>query len=493
MTDLPPDNVTPLRKPGRVSRKAIAQARAVAVEPVNPFQHYPPPPGVLPEGKKPTLAMDFDPGSGVGGVYGWAGAYGFHEGLQFLGFPYLSELTQRPEYRRPSEILAKEMTRKWIKLTYSGEDDATKKLDALMTLLENFKVRDLFRRAAEQDGFFGRSHLYVDTGQGHKADVLKSPLVIDKRTIRVGMLKGFKLIEPVWTYPNAYNSSDPLDPHFYRPQQWYVMGKAVHTTRLLTFVGREMPDLLKPAYQFGGLSLSQMAKPYVDNWLRTRQSVSDLLHSYSKDVIKTNMATVLEDGGAEQMMARADLYNATRDNRGVTMIDKDSEDFVNVSTPLGTLDKLQAQAQEQQASVLGIPLIILLGITPSGLNASADGEIKTFYAWVKAQQEHLFGSPLMRVLHIIQLHEWGEIDPHIGFTFEDLWETDDAADATNRKTQADTDAVYAGLGAIDAEDIRTRLAGDEESPYFGLDLSAPLPSPPDTDVPDDSDGEQPPA
>ncbi|MGF6605041.1 hypothetical protein P3T23_009802, partial [Paraburkholderia sp. GAS448] len=48
--------------------------------------------------------------------------------------------------------------------------------------------------------------------------------------------------------------------------------------------------MLKPAYAFGCLSLSQIAKPYVDNWLRTRQSVSDLLHSFSTMVLKTNLA-----------------------------------------------------------------------------------------------------------------------------------------------------------------------------------------------------------
>ena len=63
---------------------------------------------------------------------------------------------------------------------------------------------------------------------------------------------------------------------------WYVIaGKELHVSRFLTFVGREVPDMLKPAYSFGGLSIYQMLKPYVDNWLRTRQSVSDLVQKYS--------------------------------------------------------------------------------------------------------------------------------------------------------------------------------------------------------------------
>jgi hypothetical protein len=111
----------------------------------------------------------------------------------------------------------------------------------------------------------------------------------------------------------------------------------VHSTRLLTFIGREVPDLLKSVDSFGGLSMSQMAKPYVDNWLRVRQSVSDLISTFSTSGIKTDLATMLGAGG-EQLFKRLVLFNSNRDNQGVLVLDKDTEEYFNVSTPLGTPD-----------------------------------------------------------------------------------------------------------------------------------------------------------
>ena len=489
------------RRPWRLKIQDMA-ARVMRAPPrqetadVLTFRIPEPPPGVLPTDKAERAALAMDAMPGVSDVYGWAnGAHGsvysFREGIGFLGYAYLAELTQRAEYRRPCEIIAKEMTRKWITLTSSGDDDKSERLEELKTAMENFKLRDHFRQAVLLDGFFGRGHLYADTGATDNPDVLGSPLVLDKRTFRKGSLKAFRVVEPMWTYPNAYNTQDPLHEHFYKPQSWLVMGKKVHASRLLTFISRPVATLLKPAYSFGGLALTQMAKPYVDNWLRTRQNVSDTVNSFSKDIIKTNMSGVLQNGAADELAKRADLYVATRDNRGVAMLDKDTEDFANVSTPLGTLDKLQAQAQEQMAAVVGIPLVILLGITPSGLNASSDGEIKTFYAWIKAQQEDLFTTLLTRALHMIMLHLWGEIDEDIGFTFNDLWEIDETAQIANRKVEADTDAIYLDRGVIDNEECRAKLAKDENSPYHGLDLSKPLPDPPNDDVPDDATGGEP--
>ncbi|MFI5269051.1 MAG: anti-CBASS protein Acb1 family protein, partial [Chloroflexota bacterium] len=173
-----------------------------------------------------------------------------------------------------------------------------------------------------------------------------------------------------------------------------------------------------------------------------------------------------------------EAFNRTRDNRGMMVLDNETEDFFNVSTPLGTLDHLQAQSQEQMASVCGIPLVILLGITPSGLNASSDGEIRTFYAWIEAQQEQLFTHNLDILFQIIQLSLFGEIDSDITYRYEPLWQIDETALATMRKTNADTDAVYIDAGVLDPAEVRQRVANEEDSLYHGLDLSGPPPEPP---------------
>jgi hypothetical protein len=90
----------------------------------------------------------------------------FAEGLEFPGYPFLSALAQRPEYRAMVEITATQMTRKWIQLrSTDGEDEEkAEKISELEKELERIQVRDCFRQAAMLDGYFGRSHLYIDTG-----------------------------------------------------------------------------------------------------------------------------------------------------------------------------------------------------------------------------------------------------------------------------------------------------------------------------------------
>jgi phage-related protein (TIGR01555 family) len=476
----------------RIRPEALAQARATAAT-TTPLQLYTtrprtradskvfapakPPPGVVPEGAR--LAMDDDTTTSYANVNYSNDGGEFGEGLHWLGYPYLAELTQRAEYRRITETMAREMTRSWIKITKTGEKAKNKRIEVIERELIKHEVQDKFRRIAELDGYFGRAHLYLDVGVPFDdRDLMKTALIMDRRLFAPNSLKNIKVVEPTWTYPGNYNSFNPLARDFFTPTTWYVMATEVHRTRLLTFVSRPMPDLLKPAYAFGGLSMSQMAKPYIDNWLRTQQSVSDLIHSFSVMVLSTDMSGLMNSGGGEQEAMRAMLFNAFRDNRGLFMVDKDKETLTNVSTSLGTLDHLQAQAQEHMASVSGEPLVVLTGITPSGLNASSEGELQVWAQTVRSMQEHLFTANLTVVIEAIQLDQFGDIDPGIKFDYNPLEEESDEQRGTRLKAEADTHGVYIDKGVLGPDEVREVLAHDEDSPYAGIDLSGPPPTPP---------------
>lgn len=465
----------PVRKePGmKISLQALADAGPERpAPPKGEFKRPAVMPGVIPPEREPAmLAMD----SAMAPTYAYVSEA--YAGMGFIGYPYLAELSQRPEYRKMSDVIAKEMTRKWIKLETAGDDDKTDKLQALDKAMRRFKLRARFRLAALQDGLYGRSQIYIDvkTPKGVAAwadpEELKSILVRAPAKVTKGSLIGFKVIDPVWTTPYLYNSDNPMRADFYKPTSWFVLGRDVHASRLLNIVSREVPDLLKPSYNFGGLSMTQLAIPYVNNWLKTRESIANLIDGFSVGVLKTNMASILSGGCGDDVWARLALFNRTRTNRGSWAIDKDTEEFGFENVPLSGLDALQGQSQEQMSAVSSIPLVKLLGITPSGLNASSDGEIRVFYDDILSVQESVFRDPIQACLEVIQLSEFGEIDPDITFSFVPLWQLSEKEQAEVRKMDADTDAVLVGVNAISPDDVRERVAADPTNGYHSLETN----------------------
>lgn len=458
----------------------------------NPFQFPVHPRGVLPEGEvdKVSLAQD----EALTDLFAWGGAFtnAFSDGLIFMGYAELAILNQRPEYRVISETIAEEMTREWIEFeSVSGDDKKKDKINQLEDAVKEFGLKDCFYEAASQDGKFGRAHIYIDCAKDtDDREELKSAIgngqdfnsrakfsKAAENSDKGAKLQAFRNVEAIWTYPTDYNSVDPLKSNWYKPDSWFVMGKQVHSTRLLTFVGKPVPDILKPAYSFGGVSLTQMAKPYVDNWLRTRQSVADLVRSFVVQGLKTNLAVLNQTGGHE-LINRIEAFNALRDNHDSFLLDKETEEWFNVTTSLAGLDALQAQSQEQMASVSRIPLVKLLGISPHGLNATAEPEIRVFYDTIKSYQEKQFRKPLTTCIHFIMLHLWGEIDDEITFHFKDLWQLDEVAKTGVEKTKSDIDDQNIANGTISPEEARERLAKDKDSQYNDIDLSGPPPEPP---------------
>jgi hypothetical protein len=228
--------------------------------------------------------------------------------------------------------------------------------------------------------------------------------------------------------------------------------------------------MLKPAYNFSGLSISQLMKTDVEKYYRTRDSISDLVHSFSISGIKTDLQSLLAGGSGEDEMKRAQLFNQIRDNRGLMLLDHELEEFFQFNTPLTGLAELQTQAKEQMAAPAHIPLVKMFGITPGGLNASSEGEIKVFYDHIAAQQENVLRDPLEKILKIIQLDCYGEIDESISFEFLPLMELTELEEAQLRKSDGDLAIELINAGVISPEEERERLTASPNSGYSNIDV-----------------------
>lgn len=434
-------------------------------------------PGVVPNGKTaPVLAADSFPS--------YVTADMMLPGGGFPGYPYLSQLATRTEYRAFASSLSTELTREWIEFTSkeNSGSETSEKIKQIEAEFERLGVREVIRKAAEQDCYFGRGQIFFDIDGADRS----TPLILDPRTVKKGSLRRLTTVEAIWTTPSTYNALDPAAPDFYRPTEWWMIGQRIHASRLATVVTRELPDILKPAFNFSGISLSQLAEPYVDNWLRTRQSVSDLINNFSMTTLSTAMDQLLM--GDADLKARVDLFQAYKSNKGIMLLDKEREEMGQINTPLSGLSELQAQSQEHLCSASRIPAIVLTGISPSGLNATSEGEVRVFNDWIAAQQEAYWRVPIRTSLILAQLNLFGEVDPDIGFRFKPLTRMTPGELADIRNKDAITDSAYIDRGVVDPSEVRKKLADDPDSGFDGLDTDAVIEAPDDDPSIDESHG-----
>lgn len=378
------------------------------------------------------------------------------EGIGFPGYQFLTLLMAREEYRKIVETFANEATRNWIKLRSNNKNDEV--IQDLEKEMDRFNIKSLFRRALIDEGFYGISHIFINSADA-EAKIPFDPV----ENLSKGQLKGFIRIEPIWTTPAKYNTTDFKDPYFYKPETWWISRELVHESRLFTFVTKPVGDLLKPSYNFGGQPTAYAARPYVRNWLGTRQSVFDMLKSYSVLCLQTNMDKLLNDDG-DKTLARCARMIDHRDNRGLQLIDE-QENLFNVATPISGLSELQTQSLQQLSVVSGIPTVKLLGTTTTGLNNSSDGEIQCFYDNVKAFQESFLEKPIQRIIEILQVNLYGKIKEEVEFTFNPLWQLSSKEIADIERTQSETVGNLKNNGIINVENAGKALI-NTESAFF---------------------------
>lgn len=434
------------------------------------------PPNV--RGKLPAgMAMDDSQAPYSDYLMGQSAAGQLNFGLYFPGYPLLCELAQRSEYRQPVETTAKEMTRRWIEFKSKGGDDQKNRIEELTDEFTKFDVQGLFRKVTELDGFYGLGFLFI---RMKRNKTQAEPLVISPETIPMGSLDGFATIEPIWSAPIVWNSTDPTAADFYNPTRWFILGRETHASRLVKFISREVPNIIAPAYNFGGISLTQLLIPYVTRWLRTVESVNKLINNFSIISLQTDMSAVLAGGDSQKygsLLKRIKFFTKNRDNQGVFLTDKGKELLDQIAVSLAGLDLLQAQAQEHMCAPTHLPLVVLTGITPSGLNASSEGEIQVFHDWIHSMQECLYRKPLTKIMHVLMLNKWGRIEPDITFDFHPLMELTGESAARVRQADAESAATYVDLGAVDSEEVRERLAHDRNSGWNNLDLDKVIEQP----------------
>lgn len=384
----------------------------------------------------------------------------------FMGYGALQDISQNGLIRACIETVADDMTREFG--TAKAEDaELVKKLNAEFKRLN---VQKVLHEVAEMVGYFGGCLVYIDTGADDATLQLKLNISNKSDELGIKKVRALRVIDPINVYAGQYNSSDPLRADFYKPEYWYVMGKKVHSSRLLRFVANEVPQLYKPLYNFFGIPQAQILWDYVMHFNTCRVATAEMLTKFSMTVMKTQMSeTLTQMGGEQELMKRLQLLARTRNNNSVIAIDMQDEDIIKVETPLGGLTDIGKQALEFLAALNRTPAVKLLGISPSGFNATGESDIRNYYDHIKGQREKVFGPAMETLLKIVQLNVTGEIDKEITFEWDELGQEDEAAIASLQKTKADTLAVLLDRNIISQEEGRQFVAGDPDSGFSFID------------------------
>lgn len=299
--------------------------------------------------------------------------------------------------------------------------------------------------------------------------------------IKPGSYRGISQVDPTWMTPFMGDDSvmDPASIHFYEPTWWQIGSKRYHRTHLIIVRHAEVPDIIKPSYLYGGVSLTQQIFERIYAAERTANEGPLLAMTKRMNIQKVDLASAFSN--PERFRMRNEQAAALRDNYGVKFINTD-ELYEQHETSLTDVDTVTMTQYQLVSAISGVPATKLMGTSPKGFGASGDYEVESYRELLAGLQEN-DGTPFLeRHYEILSRSEFGG-KYHIEPVWNPLDEPTEKDIAEINKIKADTYAVLQQTGAVDANDIRDALTKDAQSDFAGM--SADMPD--DLDTPDDQD------
>ena len=243
----------------------------------------------------------------------------------------------------------------------------------------------------------------------------------------------------------------------------------VHASRVLLFRGPNISRLQMSANNSFGDSIFDLTWKVIADFDSSYSNAGALIQDFAQAVFKIKgLAEAVAGDRSDLIKKRLEIMDLSRSVLRALALDADGEDFERKSTPISGLAELIDRFAIRLAAATRIPVTVLMGQSPAGLNATGASDIRIFYDFISSQQNSLIRKPLERLIRLIMLSKSGPtkgVEPeNWALEFRPLWQPSEQEQATTRQTMANADAIYMTNGVLSADEVRNaRFAGDRYS------------------------------
>ena len=306
---------------------------------------------------------------------------------------------------------------------------------------------------------------------------MSQPLDLDM--VLPGSFLGLQILDR-WSgvYPEGELVTDPSDPDFGLPAYYMIrddttgyMVARVHHSRIIRFIGRELPRLEQVTEVYWGESEIET----IYNEIVRRDNVAANIAALT---FRANV-NYMETEGLDQLLGTANTEMQRRfwnvmaaqsimeSNFGTRVINK-GDAIHNTQYTFTGLSDVYDRVMMDVAGAARTPVTKLFGRSPAGLNSTGESDIKNYYDYIDGLRENDLRPIIERLLPIMALSAWGMIPDDLDIQFPPM-ETADAkeqAEITERNTTAILSVYQNDL--IDAATAQQELkAMGEETGIFG--------------------------
>ncbi len=364
--------------------------------------------------------------------------------------------------KRIIDMPSEDMTRAWYSLSASvgkAEAEALKRLEA------RHEIRREITNAIRWARLYGGAcALMVLRGQERCLD---RPL--DPDSILPGDFRGLLIRDRIsGVIPGPETETDLDDPDFGYPMYYDFETEElgilrVHHSRVLRFIGRDLPGREEIAEQFWGASELEHIWEELQKRTATSMNIARLVFQANITTLKMqDFGDTLAFGTEEQrhqILSAMEEQNRMRDSFGLQILSS-GDTYENHPYSFSGLSAVYEAFMMDMAGAAGIPATRLFGRSPQGMNATGESDLKNYYEMIGEMQEKHLRPALEKLLPVMALSLWGETLPRGALIFPSLMPAAPLEQAEIRARDMDTLTKAVSAGLLTPAEAREKLRQD---------------------------------
>ena len=356
-----------------------------------------------------------------------------------LSLEYLQHLYDNDDIAaRICELLPNEMMRQGMNISINGEQ----------FLIES--LGNTIKEALIKSRIFGAAFIYVGADDGQSQE---QPLMVSR-------VKGVKFLNVLTVKNLSHYShySDPMTQKYGQCEVYRLITSAkndalIHESRLIPLFGT--PPLCTNQFP---PSILQRIYPVLQQFHTAWQATAHLMTDAAQGVFKLKgLHSAVASNRGEELIKRMELVDMSRSISRSILLDAEDEDFRRDSYSFAGIPEILEKIMLRLAAAARMPVSLLMGQAPAGMNATGESDIRFFYDQVKAEQEAIKS----KVQHLVRIYQ---ADPEAEATveFPALWQMTDREQAELRRMEAETDRIYLQEGVLLPEEVAIHRFGKSE-------------------------------
>ncbi len=268
---------------------------------------------------------------------------------------------------------------------------------------------------------YGGSALYIGTGDAN----LREPLI--PGSVGKGGLRTLVCVPRFSMNPGPVEQ-DIESPWFGKPQYWSFSSDArtieVHPSRVVLFFGHRIPETsVLPSFQWGD-SILEAVLDAIKQSDQTTANVSSLVFEAKVDVLSIpNLMDEIGDAEYERKLTdRLALANLQKGINGMFVKDSE-EEYEQKKMQFTTLPEVMDRFFQNVAGAADIPMTRLFGMSPGGMNATGDSDLKNYYDKISSMQEMEITPEMALLDEVLVRSAIGYTPRNVTYTWRPLWQT----------------------------------------------------------------------